>query len=246
MHPPLAQASYFSESADMKKASYRLLQWTMVLGTLATMATACVVTSDDSDDDDNSAGESGSSTTAGKSSTDGGEGGTSTIGGKTAGGTSAGGKASGGTSAGGGSAGTTSGGTGGSGSGYVPGLCEVDEPTATMLPSCDPSANDEGQTCKICLKSKCCEAWQTCYGDTPTTACGWGATEDAPGQFDCIQNCFLDTPNGSDDLEATLTTCEGKCLNQCADKDDGFALTDTQGLLECAQDKCLDACFPAQ
>lgn len=222
----------------MKKASYRLLQWTMLMGSAAILATACVVTSGDGDDD-GAAGEGGTSSTAGTSSTEAGEGGTSTAG------TSSGGSATGG-SAGSGTGGSAGSAAGGSGSGYVPGLCEADSPTPTSLPACTPSANDEGNTCKICLKAKCCSDWRTCYGDSPTTACGWGATEDDPGQFDCIQNCYLDTPNGGDNLEMTLGDCEAMCLNQCEDKDDGFALTDTQALLGCAQDECLDECFPVE
>ena len=69
-----------------------------------------------------------------------------------------------------------------------------------------------------------------------------GATEDADGQFECIRNCALDDTSG-DDIARVLGNCEGECLGQCADKDDGFALTDTQGLLGCGQDECLAECF---
>jgi hypothetical protein len=219
------------------KFSYRVLKWTLLVGTAASMATACVVTtSGDGGGDGGDISFAGETSTSGKTSTGG-----ST---STAGKTSTGGSSStAGTSAT--TAGTSAGGQGGAGSGYVPGLCEVDSPTPTMVPSCDPDpVRDKDQPCKICLKAKACEAWQTCYGDTPTTACGWGVTEDAPGQFDCIQDCWTNTPNASDDVQGTLQDCEGKCLNQCANKDDGFALTDTQALLGEAQDKCLAECFP--
>lgn len=230
----------------MKKASYRLLQWTMLMGTAAMMATACVVTSDDDDDDFFNGGEGGTgSSTAGKTSTEGGDG--------TTAGTASGGTASGGSGGSGGTAGSTAGGTGGSGgtgSSYVAGLCEGADPEPSSLPSCDPSPNDEGQTCKICLKAQCCTEWKTCFGDTPTSACGWGATEEAAGQFDCIQNCYLDTPNAADDFMGTLEACQEECLNQCEDapEDMGFITSITQDLLICATeaDKCLDECFPAE
>ena len=221
------------------KFSYRVLKWTLLVGTAASMATACVVTT--SGDGGGGGGDlsfAGETSTSGKTST----GGSTSTAGKTS--TGGGGSSTAGTSAT--TAGTSAGGDGGTGSGYVPGLCEVDSPTPTMVPSCDPDpVRDKDQPCKICLKAKACEAWQTCYGDTPTTACGWGATEEANGQFDCIQDCWVNTPNASDDPQGTLQDCEGKCLNQCADKDtDGFALTDTQTLLGEAQDKCLAQCFP--
>jgi len=233
---------------DMKKASYRLLQWTMAMGTVATMATACVVTSGDDDDSPFDGGESGSSTTAGKTSTEGGEGGTTATGGKTSGGSSAGGTAGG---SAGGTAGSGTGGTAGSsagGTGYVPGLCEGEMPEPTMLPSCAPAANDEGQTCKICLKAQCCTEWKTCYGDTPTSACGWGKTESADGQWDCIENCYLDGLADATDLDKLQQDCADSCLNQCEgeEADMGFITSITLDLSICANDKCKDACFPAQ
>lgn len=212
----------------MQTTSHRWLKWTLLMGVAASLASACVVTTHTGDDDDFSfAGESGSSTSSsGKTST----------GGSSAG-TSAGGK----TSSGGGGAATTAGSSvggaadGGAGSAYVPGLCEADDPTATptMVPACD--AKESDGECLACLKAQCCTLWQDCYGDTPTTACGWGATADADGQFDCIVNCVND---GSD-----AETCAGKCLNQCADKDN-LVLQPTNDLLECANDKCLAKCFP--
>ena len=225
------------------KSSYRVLKWTLLLGTAASMATACVVTT--SGDGGNGGGQisfAGDGTsTSGKTST----GGNTTTAGKTSTGGGGTGGATGGSSTTAGTS-TTAGGQGEGGAAYVPGLCQVDDPTPTSLPSCDPNpARDTGQPCKICMKAQCCTDWKTCYGEMPTTACGYGATADAPGQFDCIQGCYMDTPNASDDVLGTLQTCEGKCLNQCADKDtDGFALTDTEALMGCAQDHCLAECFP--
>jgi hypothetical protein len=218
------------------KSSYRVLKWTLLVGTAASLATACVVTTSGDGGGDGgeiSFGGDGTST-SGKTSTGG-----STA---TAGTTSTGGSAGTSTTAGTG----TAGGEGGAASDYVPGLCQVDDPTPTSLPFCDPDAvRDKDQPCKICMKAECCDEWQTCYGDTPKTACGWGPTETAPGQFDCIQQCYLKTPNASDDVQGTLQDCESTCLLQCAEKDtDGFALNDTQALLGCAQDKCLTECFP--
>ena len=219
------------------KSSYRVLKWTFMIGAAASLATACVVTSGDGSDGTlGDGGEGGTTTTAGKTSTAGG-GSTSTAG-KTS--TGGGGSTS--------TAGTTAaGGDGGAASGYVPGLCEVDAPTPSMLPSCDLNAGDDKDACRKCLKTSCCTEWQTCYGDTPTTACGWGVTAEADGQFDCIHNCYMDNIAASGDVEMVLGDCEGMCLNQCKDKDtDGFALTDTQALLGCGQDSCLAACFPTQ
>lgn len=214
------------------KSSYRVLKWTFLVGAFATLGSACVVTSGDGDDDVfGDAGESGSSTTAGKTGTAG-KGGAATAG------SSTGGKGGAAT------AGTSAGGAGGEPSSYVPGLCQVDDPTPTSLPSCALDAKDEDpdNACRTCLKTQCCDDWKTCFGDTPTTACGSGATEDADGQFECIRNCALEDTSG-DDILVVLGSCEGECLGQCEDKDDGFALTDTQGLLGCGQDKCLAECF---
>lgn len=225
----------------MKKASYRLLQWTMLMGATAILASACVVTSSNDDDDDFfDGGEGGTSSTAGKTSTGGA--GTSSTAGK--GGTA-------GTTAGTGGSSTTAGtgGTGGTAPTYVPGVCEGgDEPSS--VPACTLNADDDKpeQACRKCLKTQCCTEWKTCYGDTPTNACGWGETEDAPGQFDCTQNCYLDGIADAADPNALIDECSSKCLNQCedAEADMGFPTTITNDLLGCAQDKCLDDCFPAQ
>jgi len=217
-------------------SSYRVLKWTFLLGAFATLVSACVVTTGDGGDDDDDfgfGGEGGSSTTtAGKTSTAG-KAGSATAG------TSTGG--TGGSTA---TAGASAGGEGGEPSGYVPGLCQAEEPTPTSVPSCAHDAKDEDpdNACRTCLKDKCCDSWQTCFGDTPTTACGSGPTEDADGQFECIRNCALDDTSG-DDILVVLGNCEGECLGQCEDRDDGFALTDTQGLLGCGQDNCLAECF---
>ena len=216
----------------MQTTSYRVLKWTLLAGVAASMATACVVTSGDGDDDIFDGGESGSSTTAGK--TTGGSSAGSNDGGKTS--TGGGGSSTAGT--------TTTGGDGGTGSSYVPGLCQADDPTPTSEPSCSPKATDEGLTCKICLKSMCCTDWQTCYGDTPTTACGWGQTEDAPGQFDCIQKCFVDGAADATDADVLLGDCAAMCANQCDNPDNGLIMDSTSSLVDCANTNCQDDCFP--
>jgi hypothetical protein len=207
----------------MQTTSYRVLKWTLFAGFAASMATACVVTSGDGGDDISVGGESGSSNNdAGKTSTTGGT--SAGTGGKT----STGG---GGSSTTAGTAGTTSaGGEGGAAS--------------TMEPSCSPKATDDGQTCKICLKSKCCSDWQACYGDTPTTACGWGPTEKAPGQFDCITKCFTDGAANAVDAEALLGSCTAGCAQQCDNADNGLIMDSTNSLVDCANSMCADECFP--
>lgn len=210
------------------KSSYRVLKWMFLVGAMATLGTACVVTSGDGDLD-GEGGEGGSDTpTAGKNSA--GTGGTSSAG------TSSGGKggtASAGTSAGG----TAAGGEGGAG--YVPGVCEGLE-TPSELRDATVTAADDEFPCLKCLKMQCKEEWSTCYGEAPTSACGYGSTEDAKGQFECIRSCFTKDTSG-DDVETVLGNCEAMCLDQC--EDDGFATTDTQELLGCGQDNCLAECF---
>lgn len=211
------------------KSSYRVLKWVFLVGAMATLGSACVVTSGDGDDD-GEGGEGGNDTpTAGKNSA--GTGGTSSAG------TSSGGK--GGTASAGTSAGGDAGGEGGAGSSYVPGVCEGLEIPSMPLDATVTAADDDFP-CRKCLKVQCKEEWSTCYGEAPTSACGWGSTEDALGQFECIRDCFVKDTTG-EDAETVLGTCEGKCLDQC--EDDGFATSDTQELLGCGQDKCLAECF---
>lgn len=227
----------------MKKASYRVLQWTMLMGTAALMATACVVTSGDGDDDDSlfDGGEGGTSSTAGKTSTGGGgKGGTSTAGstsgGSTSAGTSAGGSATGG-----------SGGTGGTPTEEV-GLCldeEGADPQPTVLPSCAPDDKDATDDCRKCLRASCCEEWRTCYGDEPRTACGWGAdaADDYEGQFDCVRSCYLEKLETTNDSEDMIKyDCSFECLKQC--DADGLPLQATSDVLDCATASCNDECFP--
>jgi len=212
------------------KSSYRVLKWTFLVGAFATLGTACVVTSGDGGDDVfGDGGESGSST-AGKNSTSG-----------------SGGSATAGTGGKGGTATTAAGAAGAGGEGgeaYVPGLCEDDIATPSNLRDTTLNADDETPAfaCRKCLKTQCADAWSTCYGDTPTIACGYGSTKDAPGEFECIRSCFVDDTSG-DDVETVLSGCEDKCLDQCEEKDGGFATGETLDMLDCGQEKCLADCF---
>jgi hypothetical protein len=227
------------------KSSHRALKWTLFMGLAASLASACVVSTGDGDNDD--------------IDINGGEGGTTnnTSGTKNTGGTKAG-TNTGGNSAGmSPTAGTTSGGgeDGAGGETYVPGACESEGKTPSMLPSCD--AKDDDNPCGACLKTKCCDSLQECYGTEPTSACGYGATSDEDlGQFDCIVDCYKENADGIMSQEDVLRDCAGECANQCADVGDGLINSDTQALLDCAQngedgdmamgtDDCNEACFPA-
>lgn len=226
----------------MQTKSYsRVLKWTFILGAMASLGSACVVTSGKGDDDDGDAGESGASTTAGKSSTTAGAGGKTTTAGTSSGG-------SGGTT-------STAAGAGAGGEGGEPfmvGLCDADEPDPTknilptMFPSCAAKAND--QNCAKCLKDKCCEAWANCYGSEPHIACGWNLTaaDEDLGQWDCLQKCFVENKTGEATPDALLTTCSAACTNQCEADDGGNLLIATSDLIECANDAatCQEACFP--
>jgi hypothetical protein len=220
------------------KSSYRVLKWTMLFSVVASFATACVIKEGDPDDPDFGNGGDGNTNTSGNTASGGDDGAAGT---KTTGGGGTGGQATAGTSSQGGD---TS--AGGEPSTYVPGECNADDPTPSVLPSTDPSANDAGQTCKICLKASCGDEWQTCYGDSPTSACGWGITEDAPGQFDCIQQCYEKGAAEATDFDALLEDCQSECLNQCEDSDQGFVTDITNSLIICALDACETACFPVQ
>lgn len=224
----------------MQTKSYRALKWTLFMGMAASLASACVVSTGDGDDD--------------PISVDGGEGGTNnnTSGTKNTGGTKAG-TSSGGTSAGTSSAGAAGAGTagtagtgegGGGGEGYEPGLCYSDSPTPTSVPSCAPKAGDGDVNvdCKACLKASCCEEWQTCYGSEPTSACGWGSTPTADGQFDCILGCWAELNDGVMSEADVLAECDSMCLNQCSNED--FTNDETGVLVACGRRSCNDQCFP--
>lgn len=220
------------------KSSYGALKWSLVLGVAASLATACVVTSGDGGGGGGDAfgGEGGTTTTAG----------TSTTGGTTAG--TAGTKATGG----GGStstAGTTAaGGEGGAASGYVPGLCQADDPTPTVEPSCAllPKDDEMGRECVKCMKAQCCTEWKTCFGNTPTTACGFGPTDGDLGQFECIINCFATNKDNETDANMLLSDCTAGCANQCDAVDNGLPLDATNALVDCANKAgtCQAECFP--
>ena len=223
------------------KSSYGVLKWTFILGAMATLGSACVITSGDGTND-GEGGEGGTSISeAGKTSTAG------------TGGTSSAGKGGSSTSGSGGVATTAgAGGAGGEDGGYMAGLCDAAEPDLskgilpTKFPSCAPAASDTGQDCKKCLKDKCCDAWQNCYGSEPHIACGWGPTEAADGQWDCIANCIVDNETGEATPGELLTTCTASCTNQCEAEDGGNILVATSDLITCANDPetCEAECFP--
>ena len=226
------------------KFSYRALKWTLLAGTAASLATACVVTT--SGDGGNIGGDfsfagDGTSTSGKTTGGSGASAGTATSGsGGTAGSTGGTSTTTAGTS-------TTTAGQGEGGAAYVPGLCQTDDPTPTMLPACDPNpARDDGKPCKICMKAKCCEEWQTCNGDTPTSACAYGATFDGLGQFDCIQDCYSKNDGGETDPSKLLESCASGCTNQCEAADNGNVLDATNELIACANDPatCQTECFP--
>jgi len=223
------------------KSSYRLLNYALLLGVVASMASACVVTSGDGKVDGFGGDDDGGDNTAGtKTNT----GGTSSG--------SAGKTSTGGTSAGtGGSATAGTGGTGG-GSTFEAGVCDA-AATSMDVPSCNAPAKPDDSKCKICLKANCCEEWQTCYGENPHTACGWGSTDVGDdrdtdyGQWDCIQQCYVaGVEKGRTDFDALQEDCTGSCLQQCDGVGDGFILMTTQLIQTCANDKCLDECFPTE
>jgi hypothetical protein len=218
------------------KSSYRVLKSTLLVGTAASLATACVVTTsgDGGTGGDFSFGGEGTSTSS-KTST-GGDGSTST-----AGKTATGGGGTGGSTP---TAGASTVG-GGGGAAYVAGVCDADSPTSTNEPSCN-TPTDDGQDCKKCMKAQCCTEWKVCFGDTPTIACGWGETKDADGQFDCVQHCFHDNTAGETDPDKLLADCAGSCANQCDSADNGNVMQATSDLIDCANDpmKCQTDCFP--
>lgn len=222
------------------KFSYGLVKWSFFMGVAASLATACVVSSGDGTGDDTNIPEGGDGNTKpqGGSKATGGSSGTSTSG-----------------NAGEGGAEPAAGGTG-TGTGYTPGLCQSDDPTPSMVPSCAASAADENE-CLICLKAQCCEEWQTCYGDTPTSACGWGVTaaDEDLGQFDCVRACYSDDEinDGIKSETEVFEACAAACLNQC--EEEGLLNDDTNDLIACARngaddsptagnDDCNDVCFP--
>lgn len=230
------------------KSSYRVMNWTLFAALATSLATACVVSSGDGNDnptDIEDGGSSGSSTTkggsAGTGGTKGGSGGSTSLGG------------TGGTDATGDGGDPPVAGAGGGGEEpYVAGLCQADDPTPTMIPSCDlkpgeDTSEDPDTICLVCLKTKCCTDLKDCYGTEPTTACGYGPTADnSLGQFDCIRNCVVE--NGADAIDntANFEMCADSCLNQCEEVDSGLIMDDTNAILGCANDSCIAECFPVQ
>jgi hypothetical protein len=222
------------------QSSYRLIKWALFAGLGASVATACVVSEGDGNvDGTDFGGEAIAGGEPNNTSGKGGKGGSSAAGTGTAGGEGG----SGATTA---EAGT---GAGGEGDGYVPGQCESEAPIPSAPLSCDPLPSDdaEGRECLKCLKAKCCDTWQTCYGEEPTTACGYGETAAANGQIDCIFACYFENNDGITPEGDVLNACGDECTNQCADLNQV-----TNDLLDCARngetemagDDCMAECFP--
>jgi hypothetical protein len=232
------------------KFSYRTLKFAVFMGMAAALASACVVSSGDGDDD--------------PFGVDGGEGGTdNTSGTKNTGGTKAGTSGSGGTTSTSGTGGTTTTEGGGAGEGGVvanpdyPGVCDSSLKQPSVINDAACTADDADNPCGACLKKTCCEAFKTCYGKEPTSACGYGTSPDKietdRGQFDCIVACYERDNDGVKDEAEILDGCQTECLNQCAATDD-FINEDTNNLMGCALngtdddpavgDDCHDECFP--
>lgn len=220
-----------------KKFSYSVLKWTLFLGVASSLGTACVVSSGKGDLSD---GGEPSTDTGGEPSTTGGS--SSGKGGTSASGSSTGGSSKGGTGGSGGTA--TAGGEGGGGAtGYVAGLCQADNPTPTMLPSCSESKPNE-DPCRECLRTKDCNEWKECYGDTPTTACGYGPEEGDGGQFGCILKCFFTNESGETMPDMLLDVCTEQCALQCDNPDNGIIMDSTNALVGKAYADCKAECFP--
>lgn len=132
------------------------------------------------------------------------------------------------------------GGNGGEG-GAEPLECEDESSVPTELPSCIAASDEAGDSCQSCLKASCCTEWQHCYGTSPQSKCGHGATPEEPGELDCLHQCYLSglatSVDSTELLQACASTCAGACL---------FLAQSTNDLIDCAIDECLDECLPAQ
>lgn len=142
------------------------------------------------------------------------------------------------TGAAGGGAGGEGGGAGGAGGAPEDsGRCDgASPPVPSATPSCSPSA--VGDACRECLKARCCEDFQTCYGSQPRGACGFGSSADEPGQLDCMRSCYLERSDGVKSEAEVLEECAEPCSERC---EIAQATTD---ILSCAREEdCYDLCF---
>jgi hypothetical protein len=156
----------------------------------------------------------------------------------------------------GGQAGQAAGGEtpgGGAGGSDLPGgVCDDESvPVPEDLPACTAAVNDPdgGNECRECMKQRCCEPWQACYGEAPRGACGYGPMGDEIGQLDCMLFCYYQDADGVTSLEDVLDGCRQKCVGSCASMSQA-----TTDILSCAingpdgdgggNDDCLDVCFP--
>jgi hypothetical protein len=153
-------------------------------------------------------------------------------------------------------AGQTAGGEGSDGgaggSDPTGGVCDGESvPAPEDLPACTPAVNDPdgGNECRECMKQRCCEAWQACYGEAPRGACGYGPMGDEIGQMDCLSYCYYQDADGVKSLEDVLDGCQQKCMGSCTSLSQA-----TTEIVSCAingpdgdaggNDDCLDVCFP--
>ena len=196
------------------KSYWRLVAVAGVMS--AFTASACVVTSST---DDSVAGGTGDGETAGSPGT------------------------GGGTSAG---AGNTAG-TGGSGD--EPFQCDTGDggaPPGTPA-DCSPDASHPNDACALCVQAHCCTEFAECYATSPGNQCGYGGPNDG-GEITCMQTClqngFKQTMVDDPDLR---TMCEGQCATSTTNHgtmDCGDLIgVQTNALLSCLSDNCLDECI---
>jgi len=146
-----------------------------------------------------------------------------------------------GASGAGGDAGASGAGGDAGAAGQSPNVCDAASPSA--LPTCSPAVPDPdgGNECRVCLKAKCCDAWQECFGEKPRNACGYGAAiGDAIGEMDCVSLCWYDRRDGAESSGEILAAC----ATACAACSPTLVAVATSDLVGCAYEKCQDDCYP--
>jgi hypothetical protein len=86
--------------------------------------------------------------------------------------------------------------------------------------------------CETCLFANCCTQYAACTATNPNDACGFGGPG-LDGEFNCYMNCVK---SGGDQ-----TACAGQCASQGC----GTISAATNGLIQCSDSKCHDACVAA-